>query len=120
MICMEIGERKPEDEELPPIAERRAASRRAVLLEGKAVHEFDRHAIPCQVRNLTDCGAKIAISNHHFLPQKLTFTILRDNHTFQANVIWRRGDQAGLAFLDDNRGNSTSMSDFWLPRAKKR
>ena len=101
---MEREEDERRDQVLPPpLAERRPMPRRKVLLEGKTVYEFGRSAIPCQIRNLSEQGARIVVSMHHYLPRELELVILRDMRVFKAELIWRIGYEAGLAFHSFDR-----------------
>ena len=89
-----------EDEtDLPPLAERRPLARKRVLFGGLTVHEQGRCTVNCQIRDLSENGARIAISRRQNLPQDLYLIITRDQKAYKARLIWRRGDEAGLAFL---------------------
>jgi hypothetical protein len=95
---MRDGQNASTNQNLPPMAERRPILRRTVLLQAEAMHPLIRYAIPCQIRNLSERGARIAISSHHYLPPELTLVILRDGSTFQAGLVWRSGERAGFVF----------------------
>jgi hypothetical protein len=82
----------------PPHAERRPVRRRRVLLGGVAVHQLRRDGARCQVRDLTEKGARIAVSHAALLPDSLHLIIIREQIAYEARVIWREGDMAGLAF----------------------
>src|ERR1700760_2326615 len=83
---------------LPPIAERRPFVRKRVLLGGVAVHSLRRDGANCQVRDMTDTGARIILSHAANLPDRLHLIIVRDQVAYEARVIWRKGNAAGLSF----------------------
>ena len=85
-----------EDPEIPPLAERRPVARKKVLFGGVAVGR--RKAANCQVRDISDKGARITVSRRTPLPEQLHLIIIRDRLAYEARVVWRRGDEAGLAF----------------------
>jgi PilZ domain len=85
--------------DLPPMAERRPVPRRRVLLGGLTVHELGRCTVNCQIRDLNENGARIAISRRQNLPQDLYLIITKNHKAYKARLIWRKGDEAGLAFL---------------------
>ncbi|MES2294966.1 MAG: PilZ domain-containing protein [Pseudomonadota bacterium] len=88
-----------EKADLPPLAERRsAAARKKVLFGGIAVHPLGGHAANCQVREISDKGARIAISRAKVIPERLHLIIVRDQHAYEARIVWRKGDEAGLSF----------------------
>jgi hypothetical protein len=90
------GEDEPD---LPPLAERRPLARKRVLLGGLAVFDLGRNSVDCRIRDLNQNGARIAISRRQILPNDLYLIITRDHKAYKARLIWRRGDEAGLAFL---------------------
>lgn len=85
--------------DLPPLAERRsAAARKKVLFGGVAVHLFGDNAANCQVREISDKGARITISRGKIVPENLYLIIIREQRAYEARIVWRKGDEAGLAF----------------------
>ena len=88
-----------DESDLPPMAERRPVARRRVLLGGLTVSDLGRNTVNCQIRDLNENGARIAISPLQNLPQDLYLIITREHKAYRARLIWRKGDEAGLAFL---------------------
>lgn len=93
--------------ELPPLAERRPSTRKRVLFRGVAVDPFRRNGAACQVRDISQTGARITVSPITNLPDQLHLIIVRAELAYQARVIWRRGEEVGLAFV--------KMIDLRLP-----
>jgi hypothetical protein len=86
------------DDELPPMAERRPFVRKRVLLGGVAVHPLRRNGTNCQVRDITETGARITIPHAVNLPDQLHLIIVREQVAYDARVIWRKGEEAGISF----------------------
>ena len=87
-----------EKTDLPPLAERRsAAARKKVLFGGIAVHPLRDNAANCQVREISDKGARITISREKAIPERLHLIIIRDQRAYEARIAWRKGDEVGLA-----------------------
>lgn len=72
--------------------------RRRVLLGGVAVHQLRRDGARCQVRDISEKGARILVSHAALLPESLHLIVIREQIAYEARVIWRKGDAAGLAF----------------------
>ena len=104
------------ESDLPPLAERRPIARKKVLFSAVAVQEFGRNTIACQVRDISAKGAKIAVSRNVDLPRDLHLIIVRDYTAYRAQLVWRKADEAGLAFIEalDLRANADSaLSRIW-------
>ncbi|WP_421738169.1 hypothetical protein [Caulobacter sp.] len=83
---------------LKPPVERRAESRRACLLRGDLLQAGGR-AEPVAVLDLTADGARVAMRRSLLLPTRLVLrlTLLDGYVTYDAELLWRRGLDAGLA-----------------------
>ena len=86
------------ESEVPPLAERRPVARKRVLFGGVTVHGLRRNVVHCQVRDISDTGARITLSRRETIPQQLYLIIIRDQLAYAARVAWRKDDEAGLAF----------------------
>ena len=93
------GTDKKNDSDLPPLAERRPVARRKVLLGGLASDPAGQDIIPCQIRDISQMGARITVAPHQMIPPELLLVTVKDRQPHPARLIWRFGDQAGLAFL---------------------
>jgi hypothetical protein len=78
---------------------RRAASRARTLLAGKIITGRDLVSSDCLIRDFSSRGARVRISVTTDLPPKVSLLMIKEALLFEANVIWRRGDQTGLAFV---------------------
>src|ERR1700739_2030148 len=86
-------------DDLPPLAERRPAPRRRVLLGGMATYEDGAYTLKCQIRDLNEKGARILVSSRQSLPEDLYVIITRHHMAHRAKVIWGGGEEAGLQFV---------------------
>jgi PilZ domain len=93
------GADKKGEAELPPLAERRPVARRKVILGGLASDPAGHEVIPCQIRDISAMGARINVARHHMIPPELLLVTVKDRVVHPARLIWRLGDQAGVAFL---------------------
>lgn len=83
-----------------PIADRRLAPRLKTLLTGILVFDENNTTMDCLVRNLSAYGAKIVLADAFRLPDEFKLKVPHHDQTHRAKVIWRRGDDAGLALSD--------------------
>jgi hypothetical protein len=81
-------------------AERRRTPRHRALLAGKLANDDARLTIDCVIRNLSADGALIETSSPQMIPNELHLVHIREGVAWDARVIWRRGNQAGLQLLE--------------------
>jgi hypothetical protein len=84
---------------VPPPAERRPISRRRVLLGGIIVGDDGRFTLSCKIRDITEGGARISIPKSQNIATNVYLINVRDRTGHDAQVKWRRGDEAGLIFV---------------------
>ena len=77
--------------------ERRNSTRSRVLKSAKLVLGSSS-LIDCIVRNVTNIGARIKISNTVDLPQSFGFTFDEGRSIRPCRVVWRTFDETGIEF----------------------
>jgi hypothetical protein len=87
------------DKDLPPMAERRPAPRRRVLLGGVATYDDGAYTLNCKIRDLNEKGARITASSLQSLPEEFFLVVMRDHMAHKSRLVWRKGDEAGLEFI---------------------
>ena len=78
------------------MAETRSAPRHRVLKAGTI--DFGGGAIDCTVRNLSDTGAAIEVSNQIGVPEKFILVVPGDALRLPCHVVWRNQYRIGVAF----------------------
>lgn len=78
--------------------EHRVAKRHRVLKAAKIVMD-DWRAIDCQVRDISETGAKIRVEGAATLPHKFKLLMVQDNMIRDVQVAWFLSDCVGVAFL---------------------
>jgi len=76
--------------------------RRRVLKAGSI--KFNGAGIDCLVRNLSDTGAALEVTNQVGIPPIFDLVIAADHFTRSCHVIWRKEKRIGIVF------NSRSMT----------
>ena len=62
---------------------------------------FNRQSsMDCLVRNISADGAKLAFANTGTVPQEFALSVPQNERTFRARIIWRKAEEAGVAFLE--------------------
>lgn len=56
--------------------------------------------VACVVRNLSETGAKLAVTESVTLPEHFELVMPQKNVIRRCVLRWRRGDEAGVSFLD--------------------
>ena len=75
---------------------RRDNDRRGVMIPATITCP-DGLEIPCILRDMSESGAKLSISQRHRLPEAFTLRVPGREHTYPVRRMWQRGDFAGIA-----------------------
>jgi PilZ domain len=78
--------------------ERRASRRLKSFLRGVVYFDKRRSETACLVRDLSEDGARITLSETIALPDIIELKIPQREQMLVARVEWRRADEAGLSF----------------------
>ncbi|MFN3685304.1 PilZ domain-containing protein [Salinarimonas sp.] len=78
----------------------RVAPRHRVLIAGTIRYAGGIGTASCVVRNLSETGAKLTLSESLNLPTHFDLAIAQKNAVHRCELRWRRGEEAGVAFLD--------------------
>jgi hypothetical protein len=82
------------------IEEHRAAPRRRTLIAAQIRYGGGAVTTDCVVRNISETGAKVDVSEGVVLPERFDLVIPQKNVVHACELRWRRGAEAGVAFLD--------------------
>ena len=83
----------------PPI-ERRQSDRRRACYGGTLRIAAFLPEVECRLRDHSLTGVRIVIAEDVVLPRVVDLTVACRNQTRRAEIVWRSGTQAGLAFLE--------------------
>ena len=78
--------------------DRRAAPRVKTFLRGCISYDKNATAADCLVRDMSETGARLEVSENVVIPYLIDLYIPKKNETLRANVLWRYGDLIGVAF----------------------
>ena len=73
-------------------------ARHRVLNGGKLIVGSGQGLIDCVIRDMSDTGARVRLSQPTLLPMKLEMLIVKNNMLYPAEVRWNRNNEAGLHF----------------------
>jgi hypothetical protein len=88
--------------------DRRSAQRHKSFLQGRIYFNNRRSSIDCVVRDISDTGARVKISDAITVPDAVELYIPAKDETFRARVLWRRNDEMGVTF---------SLHEAWPQKA---
>ena len=76
------------------------------ILKGSLIAVPGHHtAIPCAVRDLTEMGARLKLQDAAaLLPERFELIIEIDGFEAECHVVWRKGSELGVSFLQTRRG----------------
>lgn len=78
--------------------DKRISPRHRVLKDGKIVMMNNWSVVDCCVRDISETGARLRCNNPGALPNTFRLLLTQDNSIRDAQVVWRREDQMGIAF----------------------
>ena len=78
--------------------ERRASRRQKSFLRGVVYFDKRRSETACLVRDLSEDGARIVLSQTITIPDVIELQIPQREQMVSARVQWRRADEVGLSF----------------------
>ena len=81
------------------ISERRTAPRQKAFLRGKLYYSNRLNVADCLIRDMSDQGARVIVSDALALPDELELHVLQKDQNCLVRVVWRRGQEMGLAFV---------------------
>lgn len=88
-----------DDPDLPPIADRRPASRNRVLLAGILSYDNGGHSFRCSIRDLSATGARISLPPGFVVPRPVFLIEIRARIAHESQRIWSANKSAGLKFV---------------------
>jgi hypothetical protein len=86
--------------------ERRSSRRQKSFLRGVVYFDKRRSETACMVRDLSEDGARIILSQTITIPDLIELDIPQREQTVIARVEWRRADEAGLSFCKPDMATS--------------
>ena len=78
--------------------ERRRAVRQKSFLRGNIQFNNGRSSADCLIRDITIYGARLVCSDSVTTPDVIDVYIPQKEQTLRAHVIWRHGQEMGVAF----------------------
>lgn len=94
--------------------DRRRSVRGRVYYGGLIAFNARSSTMECVVRNFSVSGAKVAFDNTALLPDEVDFTVRRKSFCCLARIVWRRANEAGLAFSNPKQPNAVIPLDWAL------
>lgn len=82
----------------PRTAERRRIARNKSFLRGAIQFNNRRNVVDCLIRDISPYGARLIFSDAVTTPDVLDLYIPQKEQTLRVHVIWRHGQEAGVAF----------------------
>src|ERR1700733_2194392 len=89
--------------------DRRAEHRGRTYLGSTAAFNNRCSTIDCLVRNMSQNGAKLVFTHPVAIPGEFDLMIPRKGDSRRAKIIWRQEFEAGVVFLDANKGTVVSI-----------
>jgi PilZ domain-containing protein len=80
--------------------ERRDATRQKTFLRGIIYYNNRSAAADCLVRDISDTGARLELSENVVIPYEIDLHIPKKGETYRACVQWRHGDGVGISFAN--------------------
>jgi hypothetical protein len=82
----------------PRAVERRRTARQKSFLRGMIYFNNRRNVVDCLIRDISPYGARLIFSDAVTTPDVLELYIPQKEQTLRVHVIWRHGQEVGVAF----------------------
>ena len=82
----------------PRAVERRRTARQKSFLRGMIYFNNRRNVVDCLIRDISPYGARLIFSDSVTTPDVLELYIPQKEQTLRVHVIWRHGQEVGVAF----------------------
>jgi PilZ domain len=91
--------------------EARRSLRVRTFLQARVSYGDGAMTTACTVNQLSDVGARLNISGACSLPETFEVAIPQRNIARRARLVWRKDDQAGVDFIDNEEDRRTPTAD---------
>lgn len=81
--------------------DKRIIRRQRTLKSGLIMLPNGTSTLSCVIRNVTVAGAQIELPAAAGVPGEFTLVDVQSNRSYNAKVVWRKGNRWGLSFSDD-------------------
>lgn len=82
--------------------DRRKIARSRTFFGGVIAFNQRSSTMNCLVRNFSAEGANVAFNNTVTVPDEFDLTIKRKERSYRGRIVWRRRDEAGIVFLNED------------------
>lgn len=93
------------------MTERRQTARLRSLLGARACYSQRRVTLDCVVRNISEGGALLVVSDAVVLPAMFELEIAQRQRSYSAHVRWRNGTRVGVSFETHAATGPADMSE---------
>ncbi len=83
------------------VTERRSDRRRSVFLRAQVLWPGLADAMECSIQDASRSGCQIMSEDIDQMPARICLTFCGLGETFEGEIIWRRGNTAGVQFLPE-------------------
>ena len=102
------------------MVESRRSERVRSFLRAKILFNNQNTSFDCIVRNISQTGAKIEVSNTISVPTHFDLEIPQKGRTYRARIVWRDAEAMGVEFIQAETGaNSSEPSESKLERLER-
>lgn len=84
--------------------ERRTSARQRTVLRGCIYYDKRSLAADCVVRDVSDGGARLELSENVVIPDLIELHIPKKEVMHHARVRWRRNNEVGVAYVENGNG----------------
>lgn len=99
-------------------AEARRSKRGRTYLQARISYGDGAITTECTVNQLSDVGARINIAGSIALPEMFDVVIPQKGASRRARLVWRKDDQVGVDFFDEQESPAAPAAEDYADRIK--
>ena len=99
--------------------ERRTSARQRTVMRGCIYYDKRSAAADCLVRDVSDSGARLELSENVVIPDLIELYIPKKEETYHARVLWRHDNEVGVAYVGGRSDPGTHNLKTPVERGQK-
>jgi len=93
-------------------------ARTRVLKGAHAAFNQEFSAIPCQIRNISDTGARLIFEGGWFVPDRFMLHVDIDGYKIECARVWHKGSECGVRFTGERIATGRARQQVIAPEAR--
>lgn len=100
--------------------DKRSEPRKKTFMKGRILFNAGASSMDCLIRDLSEHGAKLELTDTAILPEVFDLYILHKDTTYRSHVRWRNGGHFGVTFNNSARSEAPTPAPVDIAALERR